>query len=50
MLPLVVNHHLKKANMDIVNYQNLTPLTLASKLGKNEAFEQIYKLLCVVSN
>jgi len=44
MLTYAVSHHQKRANMEIQNFQNLTPLTLASKLGRKFIFNEIIEL------
>ena len=44
MCQYVVNHHLKKANMNHCNKAGLTALTLASKLGRSDIFREIIKL------
>ena len=49
MFAYAVKHHAKKADMELVNGQNLTPLTLASKLGRNEIFKEIIELQSFVS-
>lgn len=49
MYSYAVRHPKKKANVEISNEANLTPLTLASKLGRNEIFKEIIELQSVVS-
>ena len=49
MFGYTVKHHVLKANMDIKNNANLTPLTLASKLGRNYIFKEIIELQSRVS-
>jgi hypothetical protein len=49
MFGYAVKHHARKADMERVNGQNLTPLTLASKLGRNEIFKEIIELQSFVS-
>ena len=49
MFAYAVKHHSKKALMSVENHQKLTPLTLASKLGRNEIFKEIIELQSIVS-
>lgn len=49
MFGYVVKHHVKRANMELENDAKLTPLTLASKLGRNEIFKEIIELQSIVS-
>ena len=49
MFGYAVKHHAKKADMELENEQHLTPLTLASKLGRNEIFKEIIELQSMVS-
>ena len=49
MYSYAVKHHLKPANMEVSNYANLTPLTLASKLARNSIFKEIIELQSAVS-
>ena len=49
MFAYAVKHHAKKANMEILNDANLTSLTLASKLGRNEIFKEIIELQSLVN-
>ena len=49
MLAYAVKHHFKKANMEIANKSNLTPLTLASKLGRTSIFKEFIELQSSVS-
>ena len=48
MFRYAVKHHFKKGDMDIQNDAKLTPLTLASKLGRNDIFKEIIELQCLV--
>ena len=50
MFGYAVKHHALKADMDIKNNANLTPLTMASKLGRNDIFKEIIELQSNVSN
>ena len=49
MYGYAVKHHVKKADMEVHNTARLTPLTLASKLGRNEIFKEIIELQSMVS-
>ncbi len=49
MFGYAVKHHAKKADMEIKNDANLTALTLASKLGRNEIFKEIIEQPSIVS-
>ena len=49
MFGYAVKHHAKKADMERENGQKLTPLTLASKLGRNDIFKEIIELQSIVS-
>jgi len=49
MFGYAVKHHARKADMEIPNDADLTPLTLASKLGRNEIFKEIIELQSRVS-
>ncbi|XP_045165814.2 transient receptor potential cation channel subfamily V member 5-like isoform X2 [Mercenaria mercenaria] len=44
MYKYMVKHHKKPAQRDIVNNENLTPLALASKLGRHRLFKEILEL------
>ena len=44
MYSYAFRHHSKKANMEQKNHQKLTPLSLASGLGRNEIFKEIIEL------
>lgn len=44
MYKYMVKHHKKPAKRDIVNQENLTPLALASKLGRHRLFKEILEL------
>jgi len=46
----MVKHHKKPAKREIRNHANLTPLTLASKLGRHKLFKEILEIHCIVSN
>ena len=48
MFSYAVKHHAKKADMEVLNNQNLTPLTLASKLGRHDIFKEIIELQSMV--
>ena len=50
MFGYAVKHHAKKADLEVENNQNLTPLTLASKLGRNNIFKEIIELQSVVGH
>ena len=50
MFGYAVKHHSKKATLSIENGQNLTPLTLASKLGRNDIFKEIIELQSIVGD
>ena len=45
-----VRHPVRQARTDILNKQNLTPLTLASKLGRSEIFKEMLDLGSMVSD
>lgn len=49
MYKYMVKHHKKPAQRDIVNNANLTPLALASKLGRHRLFKEILELNSIVS-
>ena len=49
MFGYAVKHHAKKAELEVENAQRLTPLTLSSKLGRNEIFKEIIELQSIVS-
>ena len=49
MFSYAVKHHSKRATMNIENHANLTPLTLASKLGRHAIFKEIIELQSFVS-
>jgi hypothetical protein len=49
MYKYMVKHHKKPAQRDIVNNENLTPLALASKLGRHRLFKEILELNSIVS-
>ncbi|ESO05330.1 hypothetical protein HELRODRAFT_77785 [Helobdella robusta] len=44
MLSAAMRHQFKRPNLCLANQQNLTPLTLASKLGRMEIFSEIIEL------
>lgn len=44
MYKYLLRHHKKPANIDIRNQANLTPLTLASRLGRHKIFNEILEL------
>ncbi|KAJ8301067.1 hypothetical protein KUTeg_020054 [Tegillarca granosa] len=44
MYKYIVNHHQKPAKTHIKNNANLTPLTLASKLGRHKIFKEMLEL------
>jgi hypothetical protein len=48
MFGYAVKHHCKKASMEVQNEAKLTPLTLASKLGRNDIFKEIIELQSIV--
>ena len=45
----MVKHHKKPARRDIGNEACLTPLTLASKLGRHKLFKEVLETNCIVS-
>ena len=45
----MLRHHKKPAKIDIRNKANLTPLTLASRLGRHKIFKEILELNSIVS-
>jgi len=49
MYKYLVKHHKKPAKTDIKNKANLTPLTLASKLGRHKIFKEMLELNSLVS-
>ena len=49
MFSYAVKHHTKKADIEARNRQNLSPLTLASKLGRFQLFNEIIQLQSYVS-
>ena len=49
MYKYMVKHHKKPAKADIRNNVNLTPLGLASKLGRNRLFKEILEINSIVS-
>ena len=49
MFSCAVKHRVKKADMEARNKQNLSPLTLASKLGRVQLFNEITQLQSYVS-
>ena len=49
MFSYAVKHHAKRALMEIENAATLTPLTLASKLGRHGIFKEIIELQSFVS-
>lgn len=49
MYKYLVKHHKKPAKTDIKNKANLTPLTLASKLGRQKIFKEMLELNSLVS-
>jgi len=49
MFSHAVKHHKKKADIEARNKQNLSPLTLASKLGRVQLFNEIIHLHSYVS-
>ena len=49
MFGYVVKHHVKKANIELENNAKLTPLTMASKLGRIDIFKEIIELQSIVS-
>jgi len=50
MFSYAVKHHTKKADIEARNKQNLSPLTLASKLGRVQLFNEIIQLQSYVSS
>lgn len=48
MYSYAVRHWAKPADPNIVNAAGLTPLTLASKLGRKEIFEEMLEIMKVV--
>jgi len=49
MFSYAVKHHTKKADIEACNRQNLSPLTLASKLGRFQLFNEIIQLQSYVT-
>ena len=49
MFGYAVKHHAKRASVEVQNNATLTPLTLSSKLGRNEIFKEIIELQSIVS-
>ncbi|XP_052781748.1 transient receptor potential cation channel subfamily V member 5-like isoform X2 [Mya arenaria] len=47
MYKYMVKHHKKPARREIRNHANLTPLTLASKLGRHKLFKEILEIHCI---
>ncbi|XP_052231546.1 transient receptor potential cation channel subfamily V member 5-like isoform X2 [Dreissena polymorpha] len=47
MYKYMVKHHKKCADRGIRNHANLTPLTLASKLGRHKLFKDILEIHCI---
>ena len=50
MFGYAVKHHAKRASVEVQNNATLTPLTLSSKLGRNEIFKEIIELQSMVSD
>jgi len=50
MFSYAAKHHTKKADIEACNRQNLSPLTLASKLGRFRLFNEIIQLQSYVSS
>lgn len=50
MYSYAVRHWAKPADPNIVNAAGLTPLTLATKLGRKDIFEEMLELMKVVSD
>ncbi len=50
MFKHAIRHPSKKAHTDIRNNSDLTPLTLAAKLGRKELFLECLELSHVVKN
>jgi len=50
MFSYAIKHHTKKADIEARNKQNLSPLTLASKLGRVQLFNEIIQLQSYVSS
>lgn len=50
MYSYAVRHWYKPAHANIVNNAGFTPLTLATKLGRKQIFEEMLELMKVVSN
>ena len=50
MFKHAIRHPSKKARIDIRNNSDLTPLTLAAKLGRKELFIECLELTHVVNN
>ncbi len=48
MFGYAVKHHAKRADVEVQNDASLTPLTLSSKLGRNEIFKAIIELQSMV--
>lgn len=48
MYSYAVRHWAKPADPNIVNAAGLTPLTLATKLGRKDIFEEMLELMKVV--
>lgn len=49
MFKYAIIHPVKKADLTIKNSQNLTPLNLAAKLGRENLFSEMLELRNVVS-
>ena len=50
MYGYAVRHWHKPAHTDIVNLAGYTPLTLATKLGRRQIFEEMLELMKLVSS
>lgn len=49
MYSYAVRHWAKPADPHVINHAGLTPLTLATKLGRKQIFEEMLELMKVVS-
>lgn len=49
MYSYAVRHWRKPAHQNVTNYAGMTPLTLATKLGRKDIFEEMLELMKVVN-
>lgn len=49
MFKYAIKHPVRKAELSIKNYQSLTPLNLAAKLGRENLFTEMVETKCKVS-